>query len=171
MSKLLWEPTKERIKNTNMFRFMNFINEKYSQNITEYQSLYQWSIENIPDFWAAMWEFAGIKASKPYDQIIDDLGKMPGAKWFSGTRLNFAENLLRYRDNQTSLIFNGEDQVTDPRVADVQRHLDVLHRERVAHGDGVGDNGDAFPNDPTETLDTDGDGDRRPRTLVAARCC
>ena len=89
---------------------MNFINEKYSQNITEYPSLYQWSIENIPDFWAAMWEFAGIKASKPYDQIIDDLGKMPGAKWFAGTRLNFAENLLRYRDNQTALIFNGEDQ-------------------------------------------------------------
>ena len=90
---------------------MNFINEKYSQNITEYLSLYQWSIENISDFWAAMWEFAGIKASRPYDQIIDDLGKMPGAKWFSGTRLNFAENLLRYRDNQTALIFNGEDQV------------------------------------------------------------
>ena len=90
---------------------MNFINEKYSQNFTEYPSLYQWSIENIPDFWAAMWEFAGIKASKPYGQIIDDLGKMPGAKWFSGTRLNFAENLLRYRDNQTALIFKGEDQV------------------------------------------------------------
>ncbi len=111
MSKLLWEPTQERIKNTNMYRFMNFINEKNSQNITEYPSLYQWSIENIPDFWAAMWEFAGIKASKPYDKIIDDLGKMPGAKWFAGTRLNFAENLLRYRDNQTALIFNGEDQV------------------------------------------------------------
>ncbi len=111
MSKLLWEPTQERIENTNMYRFMNFINEKYSQNFTEYASLYQWSIENIPDFWAAMWEFAGIKASKPYGQIIDDLGKMPGAKWFSGTRLNFAENLLRYRDNQTALIFKGEDQV------------------------------------------------------------
>ncbi len=111
MSKLLWEPTQERIENTNMYRVMNLINEKYSQNFTEYPSLYQWSIENIPDFWAAMWEFAGIKASKPYDQIIDDLGKMPGAKWFSGTRLNFAENLLRYRDNQTALIFKGEDQV------------------------------------------------------------
>jgi len=111
MSKLLWEPTQERIKNTNMYRFMNFINEKYSQNFTEYPSLYQWSVENIPDFWAAMWEFAGIKASKPYDQIIDDLGKMPGAKWFSGTRLNFAENLLRYRDDHRALIFKGEDQV------------------------------------------------------------
>ena len=90
---------------------MNFINEKYSQNFTEYPSLYQWSVENIPDFWAAMWKFAEIKASKPYDQIIDDLGKMPGANWFSGTRLNFAENLLRYRDDHRALIFKGEDQV------------------------------------------------------------
>ncbi len=89
---------------------MNFINEKYSQKFSEYPSLYQWSVENIPDFWAAMWEFAEIKASKPYDQIIDDLGKMPGANWFSGTRLNFAENLLRYRDDQKALIFKGEEQ-------------------------------------------------------------
>ncbi|MBW2208672.1 MAG: acetoacetate--CoA ligase, partial [Deltaproteobacteria bacterium] len=56
------------------------------------------------------WEFAQIKASRPYDQVIDDVTKMPGAKWFSGARLNFAENLLRYRDDQVALIFKGEDQ-------------------------------------------------------------
>jgi Acyl-coenzyme A synthetases/AMP-(fatty) acid ligases len=55
-----------------------------------------------------MWEFAGIKASKSYDEVIDDVTKMPGAKWFSGARLNFAENLLRYRDDQAALIFKGE---------------------------------------------------------------
>ncbi len=92
-----------------MYRFMGLINEKYNQNFTEYDPLYQWSIENIPDFWAAMWEFADIKASKSYDQVIDDVTKMPGAKWFPGARLNFAENLLRYRDDQVALIFKGED--------------------------------------------------------------
>jgi acetoacetyl-CoA synthetase len=112
MSKLLWKPSEERIKSTNMYRFMGFINEKYNQNFTEYEPLYQWSIENIPDFWASMWEFAEIKASRPYDQVIDDVTKMPGAKWFSGARLNFAENLLRYRDDQVALIFKGEDQDT-----------------------------------------------------------
>ncbi len=109
MAKLLWKPSEDKIKNSNMFRFMGLINEKYNQNFTEYDPLYQWSIENIPDFWAAMWEFADIKASKPYDQVIDDVTKMPGAKWFSGARLNFAENLLRYRDDQVALIFKGED--------------------------------------------------------------
>ena len=110
MSKLLWKPSEERIKNTNMYRFMGFINERYNQNFTEYEPLYQWSIENISDLWASVWEFAQIKASRPYDQVIDDVTKMPGAKWFSGARLNFAENLLRYRDDQVALIFKGEDQ-------------------------------------------------------------
>ncbi|OEU64436.1 MAG: acetoacetate-CoA ligase [Desulfobacterales bacterium PC51MH44] len=112
MAKFLWKPSQARIKSTNMYRFMNFINERYNQNFTEFAPLYQWSIENIPDFWASMWEFGEIKASKPYDQVVDDLSKMPGAKWFSGARLNFTENLLRYRDDRTALIFRGEDQIT-----------------------------------------------------------
>ena len=91
-----------------MYRFMGLVNEKYAKNFSEYTPLYEWSIENIPAFWETMWEFAGIKASRPYDQIVDDLTKMPGAKWFSGARLNFAENLLRYRDEQVALIFKGE---------------------------------------------------------------
>ena len=112
MAKLLWKPSEERIQNTNMYRFMNFVNSKFDQNFSEYDPLYRWSITHIPDFWAATWEFVKIKSTKPYGQVIDDVTKMPGAKWFSGSRLNFAENLLRYRDQQTALVFRGEDQVT-----------------------------------------------------------
>jgi acetoacetyl-CoA synthetase len=91
---------------------MNFINNKHDRDFSDYQSLYQWSIENIPDFWAAIWEFADIKASQPYREIVDDPLKMPGAKWFSGARLSFAENLLRYRDDHTAIVFQGEDKET-----------------------------------------------------------
>ncbi|MGD9054553.1 MAG: acetoacetate--CoA ligase [Desulfobacterales bacterium] len=110
MAKLLWEPTAEQIKQSNMYRFMTFINETYQQNFEEYGPLYDWSIENISEFWAAFWKFADIIHSKSYDQVIDDVTKMPGAKWFTGARLNFAENLLRYRDDRVALIFKGEDQ-------------------------------------------------------------
>ncbi|MGD8469328.1 MAG: acetoacetate--CoA ligase [Desulfobacterales bacterium] len=110
MAKLLWEPTEEQIKQSNMYRFMTYINETYQQNFEEYGALYDWSVENIADFWAAFWDFADIIHSKPYDEVIDDVAKMPGAKWFSGAKLNFAENLLRYRDDQVALIFKGEDQ-------------------------------------------------------------
>src|SRR5210317_166877 len=105
MAELLWEPTEEQIKRTNMFRFMNFINETYNQKFIEYAPFYAWSVENIPEFWAAFWKFADVIHSKPYDQVVDDVTKMPGANWFSGAQLNFAENLLRYRDDQIALIF------------------------------------------------------------------
>ena len=108
MAKKLWQPSEERRMQSNMYRFMNFVNERYSRNFKAYEPLHRWSIENIPDFWAAMWEFAGIIASTPYREVIDDLEKMPGAMWFADARLNFAENLLRYRDDQIALIFKGE---------------------------------------------------------------
>lgn len=110
MARLLWEPSEERKKNANMTKFIELVNKRYGQKFVSYDELYYWSINNIPDFWAAMWDFAGVKASKGYNNIIDDPGKMPGAKWFMGARLNFAENLLRYRDNQVALIFKGETQ-------------------------------------------------------------
>jgi acetoacetyl-CoA synthetase len=112
MAKMLWKPSEARIKNSHMYRFMNFVNKKYQKKFTEYAPLYEWSVENIPEFWAAMWEFAEIKASKPYDEVVDNPVKMPGVKWFSGARLNFAENLLRYRDDHVALIFQGEDHET-----------------------------------------------------------
>jgi acetoacetyl-CoA synthetase len=108
MAKKLWEPSEERIKSTNMYRFMDYINEKYDLNFSEYGALYQWSIDNIPEFWESLWAFVDVKASKPYDRVIDNVKKMPGAKWFIGAELNFAENLLRFRDDQTALIFKGE---------------------------------------------------------------
>jgi len=112
MAELLWKPSEEQIKKTNMFRFMNFINETDGQNFNEYAPLYKWSVEKIPEFWAAFWKFANIIHSKSYDQVIDDVTKMPGACWFPGAQLNFAENLLRYRDDQIALIFKGEAQAS-----------------------------------------------------------
>jgi acetoacetyl-CoA synthetase len=136
MAKRLWTPSEERIKNTNLYRFMKIINETYTQNFNEYEPLYQWSIENIPDFWACLWEFAKIKSSTPYDQVVDDVGKMPGAKWFSGARLNFAENLLRYKDDQTALIFKGEDRV-DKRMTYAELYNEVASVARSLKQAGV----------------------------------
>ena len=104
----LWVPSENRIKNANMSRFIEFVNKRHAKKFKTYAELYQWSVESIPDFWAAMWDFAEIKSSKRYDKVVDDLGKFPGASWFVGARLNFAENLLRYRDDRPAFIFKGE---------------------------------------------------------------
>ncbi len=110
MKEPLWRPSEERIRNSNMTRFIQFVNRKYGEQFHTYDELYQWSIDNIPDFWECTWEFGEIKASQGYDIVVDDLKKMPGARWFIGAKLNFAENLLRYRDNRVALIFKGEVQ-------------------------------------------------------------
>ena len=109
----VWEPSAERIKKATMTRFIDFVNKRYGQKIDSFNQLHEWSINNLPDFWASMWDFGEIKASKPYDTIMRTGERMIDTKWFPGARLNFAENLLRYRDNQTALIFKGEGQ--EPR--------------------------------------------------------
>ncbi len=143
MAKLLWEPSEERIKNSNMYKFMQFINERHGTDFKEYRPLYKWSVDNIPEFWASFWDYADIKYSRSYDTVIDDVNKMPGAKWFEGARLNFAENLLRYRDDHTAFIFRGETQKsakmsyaelydTVARLAKSLRDIGVSPGDRVA---------------------------------------
>lgn len=106
----LWVPSAERQRTANITRFIALVNQKYGLALDSYFDLYHWSIEYIPDFWATLWEFAEIKASRGYDAVVDDWPKFPGTRWFVGARLNFAENLMRYRDEQPALIFQGETQ-------------------------------------------------------------
>ena len=108
MSKLLWQPSEERVKSTNIYRFMQYVNERQGKKLAKYDELYHWSIEHSPAFWDALWEYGEVIHSQPYDKVVDDVHKMPGARWFEGAKLNFAENLLRYRDDHIALSFKGE---------------------------------------------------------------
>jgi len=142
MRKPLWVPSEEHKEQANITRFIKFVNETHSLNINSYNQLYKWSVEKIQDFWAAVWEFVEIKASSTYDSVVDDLGKFPGAKWFIGARLNFAQNLLRYRDDHLAFIFRGENQksarMTYAALYDsVARLAKPLRQIGVAPGDRV----------------------------------
>ena len=142
MGKLLWKPSEELIRKANITRFIEFVNKKYGLKIDSYAQLYDWSVENIPDFWAAMWEFGEVIASRGYDKVVDDLSKFPGAKWFVGARLNFAENLLRYRDNHTAFIFRGENRKSARMTyaelyAQVGRLANSLRKMGIRPGDRV----------------------------------
>ena len=143
MKKPIWTPSEERIQNTNITRFIEFVDERFGRSFKSYDDLYQWSVDAIPDFWAAMWDFAGIKSSRRYDQVVDDLNKFPGARWFPGAKLNFAENLLRYRDDQHAFLFRGETQksarmtyeelyFTVARLAKSLREIGIVPGDRVA---------------------------------------
>jgi acetoacetyl-CoA synthetase len=142
MTKRLWKPSEQRIKASNMSAFMTAVNEKYGKNFTVYEELRQWSVEHGPEFWKLMWDFAQIRSSAPYHEVIDDPRKMPGAKWFSGAKLNFAENLLRFKDKSTALIFKSEDRkstrMTYAQLYDaVARVSDSLRKAGIHKGDRV----------------------------------
>jgi len=107
---LMWKPSEERIRDANITHFIELAEKKAGKTLSDYNHLYQWSIENIDDFWKLIWEYGKVIYSRGYDKVVDRLDIMPGSRWFEGSRLNFAENLLRYRDEHTALIFVGERQ-------------------------------------------------------------
>ena len=71
MLKPLWSPSRQRIKDSNMYRFMQMVNRKHGKQFSDYTSLYSWSVENLEAFWAEMWSYADIQASKSYRKVID----------------------------------------------------------------------------------------------------
>ena len=102
-----WQPTAERIAEANLTRFGRFVSERYGVHATDYSALWQWSVQYPDEFWPAVWDFCGIIGQRG-DRVLLDGDRMPGARWFPDARLNFAENLLRRRDDHTAIVFWNE---------------------------------------------------------------
>ncbi|HUU86092.1 MAG TPA: acetoacetate--CoA ligase [Phycisphaerae bacterium] len=109
MAEPLWQPSQEQIDRANLTAFMRAVEQEQGLKFGSFTDLYEWSVQHPERFWPAMWRFGGIVAGKKWDTVVEDRDMMPGARWFVGSRLNFAENLLRYRDDQPALVFCGED--------------------------------------------------------------
>jgi acetoacetyl-CoA synthetase len=89
----LWRPSAEWVQRAEMTRFMRFAAERRGKPFADYDELWRWSVDELEDFWACLWEFCGVRASRPYARVLG-AREMPGARWFEGARLNYAENLL-----------------------------------------------------------------------------
>jgi acetoacetyl-CoA synthetase len=102
--KPLWQPSTESIANSNLQEFLRQIKQKLGLNFDSYQQLHQWSVEQPEQFWEQLWDYSEIQHSVPYNSVLRDPQRFPGARWFEGARLNFAENLLRNRSDKTAII-------------------------------------------------------------------
>lgn len=107
MEEPLWIPSEERISQSNLTSFTRYVEKLLHKKITSYKELYEWSVTEIEEFWKSIWIISGIIHSKLYKKVLSG-NKMFGAKWFEGAELNFAENLLRYRDDHTAIISSRE---------------------------------------------------------------
>jgi acetoacetyl-CoA synthetase len=139
---LLWEPSDEVIKQAHITKYLHWLGKEKGLTFDDYNSLWQWSVTEIEDFWQTLWDFFQIKASKPYTKVLSER-KMPGAVWFRGSKLNYAEHVFRnmYSDHP-ALIFQSEirplekvswtelfDQVSS--VATALRNMGVKRGDRV----------------------------------------
>ena len=107
---IIWTPTPERIADANITRFMQWLERERGLHFDNYLQLWRWSIDKLEDFWQAMWDYFAIKSSAPYDCVLKKR-VMPGAEWFPGARLNFAEHMLRgERAGQDALLHLSETQ-------------------------------------------------------------
>jgi len=138
----LWTPSPERIAASNLTAFTKLVNERHATKLTDYTSLYQWSCDHIEDFWTAVWDFGGVIAETRGKVALADADKMPGARFFPDAKLNFAENLLRRRDDSDAIVFWGEDKVrrhltTRELYDEVSRFAQALAAAGVGEGDRV----------------------------------
>jgi len=150
MTTPLWRPSPERRDSTRLAAFLRFLAAEEGVACDDMASLQRWSCEEMERFWEALWRFSGVIGERGDGPALVDRDRMPGARFFPGARLSFAENLLRRSGDGDAIVFRGEgdlrrrlshDQLRD-RVARLARALDSF-------GIGEGDRVAAFlPNVP-----------------------
>ena len=91
---LLWTPRPEFAEASNLRRYMRWLKQTRGTDYADYDALWRWSVTDIEGFWASIWEYFQVMSDQPYLRVLDQR-VMPGAKWFEGSRLNYAEHLLR----------------------------------------------------------------------------
>lgn len=142
MSKVLWSPDQSQIQSTRLYDFMSFVQSRINEEHLDYASLWRWSVDDAPIFWDLIWDYCGMIGDKG-GRLFDDNGsKMLGARFFPDARLNYAENMLRSRNDQIAMVFRdetgAEQKITYSKLYDqVSLWQQALKASGVGKGDRV----------------------------------
>jgi len=154
IGEVLWTPPADVGETTQLGRYLGWLRQTRGIDHAGYEDLWQWSVDDLEGFWGSLWDFFGIRAHTPYERVLGSR-EMPGAEWFVGSRLNYAEHMLGRDEDTDQVAVLARSQTRDP--------IDLTFgelREQVAHaraglkrlGVGPGDRVVAYlPNIP-ETL-------------------
>ncbi|XP_059532235.1 acetoacetyl-CoA synthetase isoform X2 [Myotis daubentonii] len=141
--RVMWEPDSK--KNTQMDRFRAAVGTSCGLVLGNYHDLYQWSVESYADFWAEFWTFSGIVSSRMYDEVVDpSKGVADVPEWFAGSRLNYAENLLRHPENDKVALYvarEGREEVVKVTFEELRQQVALfaaaMRKMGVRKGDRV----------------------------------
>ena len=140
---IVWTPTEERIASATITRYREWLNETRGLRLEGYADLWQWSVDELEAFWGSIWEFFAVEASEPYERVLGSR-EMPGAEWFPGARLSYAEHIFRGRRDDDVAIRHaselrplgewtwGELRASAGAVAAALREAGVVAGDRVA---------------------------------------
>jgi acetoacetyl-CoA synthetase len=141
--RIVWTPSPERIASATITRYREWLNETRGTTLEDYGDLWRWSVDELEGFWASIWEFFGVEASEPYERVLTT-HEMPGAAWFPGARLSYAEHVFRDRTEDEVAIRHaselrplgewtwGELRAHAGAVAGALRESGVVAGDRVA---------------------------------------
>ncbi|WP_237045168.1 acetoacetate--CoA ligase [Aquipseudomonas alcaligenes] len=153
MQQPLWAPSAERIAATRMDAFRRFVNHHHALQLADYPALHAWSVAQREAFWQAIVDFFEVRFTQQPDAVLREGPAMPSAHWFPGATLNFAEHLLRRRDDHPALIAIGEDGTREQlSYAELAAHVAGLQQSLKAAGVGIGDRVAAFMPNTWQTV-------------------
>ena len=105
---LLWEPSTELREGSNLAHYMEWLKEEKDLSFDDYEELWEWSVARIEDFWESIWEYRGVEGSMPYERVLSSR-EMPGARWFEGSELNYAQHVFKGRNPEgTAVMYQSE---------------------------------------------------------------
>jgi acetoacetyl-CoA synthetase len=124
---VLWGPSERVVGAARVTQYLQWLERERDLRFDDHDALWHWSVDELEAFWASVWDYFGVAASQPYAQVLTDR-RMPGAQWFTGARLNYAEHVLRHASPEHPAIVSlseGHEAVELSR-GDLRRHVGAL---------------------------------------------
>jgi acetoacetyl-CoA synthetase len=147
--RLLWEPSADRIESSELTRYMRRLDRGFER----YDELWRWSVDDIEGFWASLWEHFDIQASKPYERVLGRR-QMPGAEWFPGAELSYAEHVFRgHQAGDVALVHASELRpLAETTWGELRAQTAAIRAGLLAHGIVRGDRVVAYMPNIAETV-------------------
>ena len=149
-AEILWAPTPEMVERSQLTRYLRWLAENRDLHFPDYHALWRWSVTEIEEFWGTLWEYFEVISDPPYEEVLKER-VMPGARWFEGARLNYAEHIFRGKDeHEVAVVYASElRELSELRWGELKEQVGAVREGLQALGVSRGDRVVAYlPNGP-----------------------
>jgi acetoacetyl-CoA synthetase len=149
-AEILWAPTPEMVERSQLTAYIRWLAENRDLHFEDYAALWRWSVDELEEFWGTLWEYFEVISDGPYEQVLAER-TMPGARWFEGANLNYAEHIFRGKDeHEVAVLYASElRELSELRWGELREQVAQVREGLRALGVAKGDRVVAYlPNGP-----------------------